>query len=43
MGKPSHRWGTPSSRIERGYGTAHDRIRRAMLREVWIGVEKGPR
>lgn len=33
MAKPSHRWGKPSSRVERGYGTAHDRIRRAMLRE----------
>lgn len=33
MAKPSHRWGKPSSRGERGYGAAHDRIRRAMLRE----------
>lgn len=33
MANSSHRWGKPSSRVERGYGAAHDRIRRAMLRE----------
>ena len=29
----SHRWGTPTPRTERGYGPAHDRIRRALLRD----------
>lgn len=29
----SHNWGKPSSRHSRGYGTAHDRIRRALLRD----------
>lgn len=28
-----HRWRPLGSRAERGYGVAHDRIRRAMLRE----------
>lgn len=32
MSRP-HNWGRPSSRHERGYGTAHDRIRRKLLRE----------
>lgn len=31
--KRPHRWGRPAPRYERGYGLAHDRIRRALLRE----------
>lgn len=31
--RPAHRWRPVGSRVERGYGLAHDRIRRAMLRE----------
>jgi 5-methylcytosine-specific restriction protein A len=31
--KRPHNWRPASSRHARGYGTAHDRIRRAMLRE----------
>lgn len=29
----SHKWGRPSPRAERGYGTLHDRIRRRLLKE----------
>ena len=31
--KRPHRWRPIGSRADRGYGPAHDRIRRAMLRE----------
>jgi 5-methylcytosine-specific restriction protein A len=33
MSDRSHRWGQPTPRTQRGYGAAHDRIRRALLRE----------
>lgn len=29
----THRWRPTGTRVERGYGPAHDRIRRAMLRD----------
>jgi 5-methylcytosine-specific restriction protein A len=33
MSDRQHRWAPVGSRYERGYGLAHDRIRRALLRE----------
>ena len=33
MSSRDHRWRPIGTRAERGYGTAHDRIRRALLRE----------
>lgn len=32
--KKSHRWGRPLPREQRGYGSAHLRIRRRLIREV---------
>lgn len=33
MNKKPHRWGRPSSPATRGYGTAHARMRRRLMRE----------
>lgn len=31
--RAGHGWGTPTPRTARGYGAAHDRVRRALLRD----------